>query len=1083
MRIFAKRKHQPILWRTIRLFFRLVLAAIALLLLVGILTYGAILASPHGVSGYVENYLRSLNRSLTPYVIQLDDLRLDVRHIGAPVIVEATGVHLYHAQDELIAVPKISAQVGVQFFPYPRLVLQYSQISSPEFHADIRLFAEAKPEGENAETPVTLDSERWKQWRGIKSGIRKLYRVMKLEAFSLTDGRILMPKEEGAETAAEARLNADFTYRNKTLNGVLDLWMVQDAEQANKTPPGMQLRLKGDPNTGNATLSGTVDGLVAAQFSMLPMPEWLAGADVPVNVQIHGTLKGEQLTKTNITLSTGEGTYSWPALFPEALPVKSLTTMVEVDGLGELVQVKDIKLATADVNILAEFTLQQEKNGYAVSGKAGFDYLPTERLGMYWPLTLAPLTRDWAVSNLGKGSIENAEVEITLSAVELTQPVIPAKALKAKMRVNGAQVMYLPTHPPVSGVEGNLHFTGRSMELLIDRADYMKGTKVTQGRLSIPDFHAAETALTLEMDIETIAPDVARLFDLPEINLAKKLNLAQDSKGTASGNVQISAIIFSSMEPPPPGYFEDNFRYQVRADTVGLAQNQFMHETDLSGGKLHIEASNEMLLIDGDLQLFTVPAKLKLESDFASGTTLTDVKMQMPADKLARFGYPIGEGISGTLGVDAQIHQTKTDEFTQAKIDLAQAAVELPEIGLSKAEKVPGTLSLTTRKREDGSTLVEPFQLQSANADIQGKILLGADSQPVMIDIPVLKSGRQQASISYQREDGKAPVLHVSGQSLDLAPWRKRQEAQNAAKEKVAGNPLDFGALDGKIVLQKLWLAPDVAMQDVNATIQCSEVKCESLYFSGQVPNTWEGAKTELAVFNLNIRTQNGKRTFHLNAEDGGSLLAALDITNHLRGGRATIDGEYDDKAQGQPLHGKMKMKDFYLKEAPLITKILSLTSPTGIVNTLTGKGINFNTFSSGFTFSDGTITLNDTRANGSAVGFTTAGTVQLGSTALELEGTVVPAYMLNSALGSIPVVGELLTGGKGEGIIATNYSVSGTYDEPSIRVNPLSMLTPGFMRRFFDIFDAPTGENGEPVSANPRGQTGPKTEINKPSE
>ncbi len=72
----------------------------------------------------------------------------------------------------------------------------------------------------------------------------------------------------------------------------------------------------------------------------------------------------------------------------------------------------------------------------------------------------------------------------------------------------------------------------------------------------------------------------------------------------------------------------------------------------------------------------------------------------------------------------------------------------------------------------------------------------------------------------------------------------------------------------------------------------------------------------------------------------------------------------------------------------------------------------------------------------------------------IDVSGTVVPAYAINSALGHIPVLGEIFTGGKkGGGVFAVNYTMSGPTDDPQVNVNPLSALTPGIFRNVFDIF------------------------------
>ncbi len=65
-----------------------------------------------------------------------------------------------------------------------------------------------------------------------------------------------------------------------------------------------------------------------------------------------------------------------------------------------------------------------------------------------------------------------------------------------------------------------------------------------------------------------------------------------------------------------------------------------------------------------------------------------------------------------------------------------------------------------------------------------------------------------------------------------------------------------------------------------------------------------------------------------------------------------------------------------------------------------------------------------------------------------------MPAYALNSALGRIPLIGRLFSPERGGGLVAVDYGVSGALADPSVTVNPLSALTPGFLRGLFKMFD-----------------------------
>ena len=70
-------------------------------------------------------------------------------------------------------------------------------------------------------------------------------------------------------------------------------------------------------------------------------------------------------------------------------------------------------------------------------------------------------------------------------------------------------------------------------------------------------------------------------------------------------------------------------------------------------------------------------------------------------------------------------------------------------------------------------------------------------------------------------------------------------------------------------------------------------------------------------------------------------------------------------------------------------------------------------------------------------------------------SGTIVPANAINSLPGRIPIIGDLLTG-RGGGVFAATYKVSGPMAEPRVTVNPLSALAPGFLRNLFGVFSLP---------------------------
>jgi uncharacterized protein YhdP len=154
-------------------------------------------------------------------------------------------------------------------------------------------------------------------------------------------------------------------------------------------------------------------------------------------------------------------------------------------------------------------------------------------------------------------------------------------------------------------------------------------------------------------------------------------------------------------------------------------------------------------------------------------------------------------------------------------------------------------------------------------------------------------------------------------------------------------------------------------------------------------------------------------------------------------------------------------MENFTVVDAPALAQLFTETQITDESGKVL-KGSTFSRLEVPFKFRDSVITIDDSRAVGSDVGMTAHGRIDLGQRTIALDGTIVPAYTLNSLLGKLPIIGTILTGEKGSGVFAATYAMTGALDDPKIGVNPLAAITPGILRKIFSI------GTGEPVPEMP---------------
>jgi hypothetical protein len=119
-----------------------------------------------------------------------------------------------------------------------------------------------------------------------------------------------------------------------------------------------------------------------------------------------------------------------------------------------------------------------------------------------------------------------------------------------------------------------------------------------------------------------------------------------------------------------------------------------------------------------------------------------------------------------------------------------------------------------------------------------------------------------------------------------------------------------------------------------------------------------------------------------------------------------------------------------------------------GIADLLSGEGIRFNEFEMSFSNKGNLMTIDELYAIGPAISILMEGYVEKDSL-ISLRGTLVPATTINKAIGSIPLIGNILVGKKvGEGVFGVSFKVKGPPKNLETSVNPIKTLTPRFITR-----------------------------------
>ena len=108
------------------------------------------------------------------------------------------------------------------------------------------------------------------------------------------------------------------------------------------------------------------------------------------------------------------------------------------------------------------------------------------------------------------------------------------------------------------------------------------------------------------------------------------------------------------------------------------------------------------------------------------------------------------------------------------------------------------------------------------------------------------------------------------------------------------------------------------------------------------------------------------------------------------------------------------------------------------------------------FTRTPGRFVIREGFIFGPTLGATVDGTLDYAADQVQLSGTYIPAYGLNNVLARVPVLGYIFGGGPNEGVLGVNFEIAGAVSRPLLRVNPMSAVMPGFLRKIIQFRQSP---------------------------
>ena len=816
-------------------------------------------------------------------------------------------------------------------------------------------------------------------------------------------------------------------------------------------------------NTGELSVRIDFEGVDPALFApAAPALQPLAAVDLPVSgeMALGFDTKSFAIDVAFCDVRFGTGTLREADLPDGTAPVKGGILKASYNPTAGRVDIENLSLDFGGPKVAVEGEVDNLGSGLLAGGwPTAFDAsarltaagILIDSLPHLWPEKVGPHTRHWITTRVHDGVIDSMNAVLALHVdVDAPKPVNVTR-FEGTGSYRNLTIEYFPPLEPVRGVNGTVTFDRKHMDFSPISGHVLGGREVSA---SVKLYNLDTNDEMGDIDVTLSGPlhDALKVLDTKPLEYAQALGLDAEH---ASGD--FTAHVFFRL-PLKHDLNFDEVEYHSEAQLSGIAVPHAFFGRDLSDGAFKMTLDRAALTLDGTAALDGAPVKLTWVENLGKQALRRRYTVQGRLDDAARARLGVDFSDYATVHGPVDVALTyglRADRRAEASItaNLKDAAAEIPKIDWHKTIGQAAMAKFTLQLVGDQLTHVRNATLVGNGIDAR----LSADFDKTglsRLDIPLLVAGDTNAQIALTRS-GNGWTADLSGPSYDASGLMRDVSRPSAANPP----PLAIHA-----TLDRLVLGPSRELTDFSARLQSNGPHWTEATIDGVLAN---GKK-----LTVRFGGTNGAGKFDLTADDFGALLKVLDVTGDIEGGTFAVNGNAVDQDGKRVLKGTFNGADYRVVRAPLFARLLTLTSFSGVSNLLTGgSGIPFKVLQGDAIYGASGIKLDNVRAYGGAIGISASGTVDNDASTLDVSGTLVPANILNTVIGDIPLIGSLLVGGEGQGIFGANFRVAGPMSNPQIAVNPLSAIAPGFLRNLF-LFKA----------WNPAPSSPPKTESTAPA-
>jgi Protein of unknown function len=856
-------------------------------------------------------------------------------------------------------------------------------------------------------------------YRKVQLEARRVSMSDILLAARLDDGNLRMDMPLSASMSGE--IGPDGLPQNFTGRIVADAGAISQADDEDSRIPIERAEFKLSWDAENRVLS--------VPFQILSGPN---------RITLLGQVEAPQEANGNWSFKIGGGTVVLGAPNPtgEPLVLNRITFAGHYDGARQRLVIDEGDAGNTSVGLAMSGTVDFGGGApHLAAGLAG-TRMPIDALKRIWPSFITPKVRDWFNERLLGGTLERIVIAVNSPIENLkdTGPPVPDDGLSIDAVATGCTIRPVDGLPVLHDADMNVHIVGRDAIVSVSKAtaDLPTGKKLnlSGGVFEVPDTapHAPPARVRFKIEgplqaaVELLHMD--RLRDVADVPFE-----ASAIRGNVSAQVTLGMPLKADL---PTG----STNYAVNVEATNFAADRMIMGQKLEAAVLRATATPQGFQFKGDVKIGGAPFSLEYRK--ARGDAEAEVRLQGTLDEAARnnLGFDFGDTVFGAVPIKLSgriAPSSERDGRFAVEADLTPAQIDGLLPGWNKPSGKPGRATFTLATKAQ-AVRIEDLVIDGAGANVKGLIEFDGSGEVQLANFSNYGfADGDRASLKVERENDGALRVIMRGEVYDGRSFVKSAAGASAATARVKRRPVDVD-LDMKLGAVVGFNGEALRSVDLKMSRRAGEIR--SYGFNAKIGRD--------AMLTGDLRTRaGGQQAIYLESGDAGAFFRFTDIYTRMTGGQASIT--MDPPAGDNPQQGTLNVKNFAVHDETQLERAVNNGTQAR------RNAIDFWGMRVEFTRMPGRVALRDGVVRGPLLGGTIDGVADYARDEVHLRGTLVPLYGPNNLLGQIPLVG-LFMGGDKEGLFGLTYEVVGRPGNPVLRINPLSALTPGLLRKVFEF-------------------------------